>query len=361
MPFRELGPEIGGHVSETLKSFLWRRIPIATVLIGVGVWGMMAIWYRSPLDETLRSMLAAAYFIVCGIGARSVLMHSKKRFTLPIAYLCIITVISWWSSIDPSDLRDWAPDVAKRSLVTIKQDEIEALNVRSFNWTGPETGEARWENRYYKASDLRTIDLFVSYWSGPAIAHTIVSFGFADGRQLAFSIEIRRERGENYHPVAGFFKQYELAVVAADETDVVKVRTNRRDEDVYRYRIDVKPENALRLFRKYADLTQQLDRVPRFYNTLTTNCTTAPFAMIRDLERTDFPFDWRVLASGYVPDYLYDRGFIERSAPFPELRAKARITQVARDAEMSPDFSAAIRANTQRSDNIPVFRFGRSG
>ena len=330
-------------------------------LIALGIWGMLAIWFRSPWPETSRSLLAAAYFIALVIAAASVLVHSKKRFTLPIAYLCILSVIAWWSSIDPSDRRDWAADVARRSVVTIKKDEIEVINVRNFQWSGPETGEPRWETRYYKASELRTIDLFLSHWTGPSIAHTIVSFGFEDGRQLAFSVEIRRERGESYHPLAGFFKQYELAVVAAAAADIIKVRTNRRDEDVYRYRIDVKPENALRLFRQYADLTQSLDRMPQFYNTLTTNCTTAPFSMIRALEPQDFPWDWRVLASGHAPEYLYDRGFIERNGPFSELRAKARITQVARDAENHPDFSAAIRGQTQRSDNIPVFRFPRSG
>ena len=39
---------------------------------------------------------------------------------------------------------------------------------------------------------LRSLDLFLVYWMGPAIAHTIMSFGFEDGRYLDFSIELRR-------------------------------------------------------------------------------------------------------------------------------------------------------------------------
>ena len=44
---------------------------------------------------------------------------------------------------------------------------------------------------------LTGVDLFMSYWNGEEIAHTIVSFGFSDGQHLAFSIETRKEKGES--------------------------------------------------------------------------------------------------------------------------------------------------------------------
>ena len=88
------------------------------------------------------------------------------------------------------------------------------------------------ESRTYSLAHLTDVDLIMSYWGNEAIAHTIISFGFDTGPRLAFSIEIRKEREEAYSTIAGFFKQYELAIVAADERDVVRVRSNVRGEDV---------------------------------------------------------------------------------------------------------------------------------
>jgi hypothetical protein len=76
------------------------------------------------------------------------------------------------------------------------------------------------------------VDLIMSYWMGEAIAHTIISFGFDNGQRRAFSIETRKESDESFSSIAGFFEEYELAIVAADERDVVRVRSNIRGEDV---------------------------------------------------------------------------------------------------------------------------------
>ena len=46
--------------------------------------------------------------------------------------------------------------------------------------------------------------------------------------------------GEDYSAVKGFFKQFELTYVVADERDIVRLRTNyRQGEDVYLYRLSV--------------------------------------------------------------------------------------------------------------------------
>jgi hypothetical protein len=126
------------------------------------------------------------------------------------------------------------------------------------------------------------VDLIMSYWAGEAIAiaHTIVSFGFDDAAKLAISIETRKESHEVYTSVAGFFKQYELAVVAADERDVLRVRSNVRGEHVRIYRLRMTPANALVLPREYVQKANGLAQAPHFYNTLTSNCTNPVFDMI---------------------------------------------------------------------------------
>jgi hypothetical protein len=108
----------------------------------------------------------------------------------------------------------------------------------------------------------------------------------------------RKESDESYSSIAGFFKQYELAIVAADERDVVRVRSNVRDEDVRIYRLRMTPESARRLLREYLEEANELERTPRFYNTLTSNCRTLVFEMVRVIH-PGLPLDVRVILAGY--------------------------------------------------------------
>ena len=182
----------------------------------------------------------------------------------------------------------------------------------------------------------------MSYWMGPAIAHTLVSFGFADGRYLTFSIEIRKERGESFDGLAGFFKKYETVLIAADERDILRVRTNARGEDMWLYRLKMSPGTMRSLFMAYLKEGDELKRTPRFYNTLTANCTTIVFEMARHIS-PGLPLDWRLLASGYLDRYLYDIGALAGQGDFETLRRQAHITTKARAADKAEDYSNRIR------------------
>jgi hypothetical protein len=182
----------------------------------------------------------------------------------------------------------------------------------------------------------------MSYWMGGAIAHTIVSFGFDDGARLAFSSETRKESHEQFSSIAGFFKQYELAIVAADERDVVRVRSNIRGEDVRIYRLRMSPENAQILLREYLAKANELAARPRFYNTLTSNCTTLVVDMVRVIH-PGLPLDPRVISSGYLPDYAFAVGATDTSTSFEKLRELSRIHDKALSADADPNFSAKIR------------------
>jgi hypothetical protein len=172
-----------------------------------------------------------------------------------------------------------------------------------------------WEQRTYRLSRVTDVDLIMSYWMGKPIAHTIVIFGFDDGERLAFSIETREQRHQSYSSVARFFKQYELAIVAADERDVVRVRGNIRHEDVRFYRPRVTPGNAQRLRLVYLGKANDLARKPRFYSTLTSYCTTLVFDIARVIH-PGLPMDLRVILAGYLPNYAYDLGATDTSISF---------------------------------------------
>jgi Domain of unknown function (DUF4105) len=126
----------------------------------------------------------------------------------------------------------------------------------------------------YPVDELESADLITSYSGGDAIAHVFLTFGFRDGRHLAFSIETRRARGVKYSTVAGFFHHYELFYVVADERDLIGVRTDIRREQVYLYRLSLSPQLREGLFISYVDKVNQLASRPEWYNTVADNCTT---------------------------------------------------------------------------------------
>ena len=235
--------------------------------------------------------------------------------------------------------------------VTIDGERLTIHNIRNFDYRSETDFTPRWYDATFDLAQLESADLLASYWMGDAIAHIFVSFGFADGRHVAISVETRKERGESYSTLAGFFKQYELYYVVADERDLIRVRTNYRQprEDVYLYRAQVPRENVRRLFLDYVREINELKDHPAFYNTLTTNCTTAVLVHTR-VNPGSPPFSWKVLLSGYTPQYAYELGRLDTSLPFEKLRRRSRVNDRAQAADQDPEFSQPIR------DGLPGMR-----
>ena len=310
-------------------------------LLLAALWGGGALWYRLPLGEVGRGAAAAA-FVAAMLAA--ILMLWRRRPLLALAVLVPIwaVLLVWWATILPSNTRDWQPEVAHVARARIDGDVLTVENVRNFDWRSQADFDERWETRQYRISQLRGADLFLSYWAGESIAHAIVSFDFADSLPLAFSIEIRKEKGESYSSTAGFFKSYELAVIAADERDVVKVRSTVRGEDVRLFRLDMQRKTARGLLEEYVRLANDVDATPRWYNTLTANCTTMIFGMARRLDPR-IRLDWRILLPGKLPSFLLEHDFLSREVPLPDLIAAGRIGPRAAGPSPDPGFSARIR------------------
>lgn len=274
------------------------RAAWSLVLLLSSLWAVPALYFRLPLPPVGAGVVAAGWALLA-LAAMVLLWREDPARPVLVYGVAFVLLLGWWVRIAPSDARVWADDVARHLQARTDGSVVLLSNVRNFDWRSDTDYTQRWETRRVDLDRLRTVDMALSYWMGPAIAHTLVSFGFDDGQggvqQLAFSIEIRKERGESFSAIAGFFKQYELSLVAADERDILRVRTNVRGEDVYLYRVQLAPAAQRALFLAYLAEAQALARQPRFYDTLTANCTTIVYEMARRIVG-GLPLDWRLLA-----------------------------------------------------------------
>jgi hypothetical protein len=312
---------------------------LTVILLLAAAWCCAALYIDVPAAR-LRLPLAALF----AIAMVAAIFWKNRWVGRGVCVAGVVAVLIWWFSLAPSNARRWIPDVAQTAWAEIDGDRIVMHNVRYCDYRTETDYTARWERRSYSLAQLRGIDLFITYWGSPYIAHPILSFQFGDDAHLAFSIETRREVGEEYSAVLGFFRQYELTFIAADERDVIRLRTNyRKGEDVYLYRTTVPPEQARAILLNYLSSTNSLHTTPEWYNALTKNCTTDIRMQTKGtVAGGPMPWDYRILVSGLGDEMAYERGILAGALPFDELKRRAHINPVAHEAPEA-EFSRRIR------------------
>lgn len=251
-------------------------------------------------------------------------------------------VVAWFLLIPPSNNRDWQPDVALLPFAEVNGDRVTIHNVRNCDYLSETNYTVSYYDRVYDVAKLQSADLYVCCWGPPLIAHTMLSFGFEGGNYVCFSIEARKEKGEGFSAIKGFFRQFELIYVVGDERDLVRLRTNYRGESVYLYRLNGDIAVARQVFLGYMKQINRLKDQAEWYNAVTANCTT----LIRGLAKPyvkNARFDWRILANARVDEMAYERKSLDQTLPFAELKARSQITDRAKAADKDPAFSRRIR------------------
>jgi hypothetical protein len=314
------------------------------VIAALTGWGALVLFYLAPGSAAIRTALAWS-FAALGLITLGSLAVRRAHKPAAIAFaIGLSLVLLVWSSKKASNDRDWQPEVAVLPYATIDGDLVTVHNIRNFDYRTETDFTPAYYDRTFDLRRLDRVDLVASYWMGPAIAHLLLSFGFGD-EHLAISIEVRKERSEQYSSLAGFFRNYELVYVVADERDLIRLRTNYRKsppEDVYLFRVVGPAENGRRVFLEYMRDINELREHPRFYNTLTTNCTTMILAHTM-VNPGHLPYSWKILLSGYTPEYAYEMGRLDRSLSFEELKRRSHVNAAAEAADQAPDFSRRIR------------------
>jgi hypothetical protein len=333
-----------------MVKFLSRGL-LALAISAMMLWCVGVLYYAPLLPESWRAA-AAGLFVTLALLA-FLFLPRRGRTTIAAAVIFIVVVIAFLR-IPASNNRNWQADVARTPYATIQGDLITIHNIRNFDYRTESDFTERWDTRTYDLSKLDSANIIAVYWAGKSIAHIMVSFGFEDKDYLAVSIETRKEKGESYSTLAGFFRQYELYYVVADERDVVRVRTTFRQpqEDVYVYRVNGDLQSLRRFFLDYVNSINELHDRPSYYNTLTTNCTTSILFHTRMNPKSP-PMSWKILLSGYVPDYLYELGRLDTSKPFPELEKLSHVNARAHAADKDPAFSRRIREGLPTPAPLP--------
>jgi hypothetical protein len=333
---------LSGSISfATMKRFLrfLLLLPLWILAIGCALWAAGALWFDLPWAG-MGPPVAAGFLLATALMA---FRFRRMWLRLGSILLAFGIVLLWWRTLQPSQDREWQPDVDRTAWAEVHGDEVVFHNVRNFDYRSATDYTPRWETRTVRISQLTGIDMAINYWGSPWMAHPIVSFQFADAPPLCFSIETRREVGESYSAIGGFYRRFELVYIVADERDVLRVRTNyRKGEDVYLYRTRAPLEKVRERFFDYVKAANYVHSRPVWYNAITTNCTTTIRIQHSPSERP--PFDWRMLLNGKGDEMLFERGaLVSDGLAFPALKAQARINDAAQEADADPAFSERIR------------------
>lgn len=282
-------------------------------------------------------------------GAFAVFSRKKMLLWRGLALLAVavtavfaILLFIFNKSLPPAQA-DWEPEYAKTAYATIDGDNITVYNVRDFEWQNEHQAQQRWQTRHYKFSDLEGVDFYCVYWAGPMICHTMASFVFKQGPPLCFSIEARRKKDQSYSALGGLYRQYPLYYVVGSENDLVQLRSSHREgEDVHMFRLNIPKVKAQAFLYYYLEAINDLKRQPRWYNAINSNCTTNIVTQVQHVNGQQ-PFDWRLIANGYLPYRMHERGSIRGDLSVEQLMELSNLSKFTQKHQNRDDFSSYIR------------------
>lgn len=286
------------------------------------------------------------------------LSHAKRaRTRLPAALLAALVavvlfapgcrVLHWRNEVSlkqPSNHRDWIPGLDVLATAEFDGSEVTIHNIRNCHYLTEEDYVLDYYDKTFDLTKITSVDfIVVPFTEAPSLAHTMLSFGFQDRDYVVISVEARLEKGETYTPVKGSMQEMELMYVIGDERDLIELRTEHRDVDVYVYRAQVRPEEVRAMFVDMLKRANKLAKHPEFYDTITNNCTTNIVDHINKLKPNLITYSYQILLPGHSDRLAYDLGFLDRRVPFEELKRRAHVNARAHIFASRADFSQQIR------------------
>lgn len=300
--------------------------------------------------STTSSILLVAFVIVAGcsrVATQDSKLSLRERTLQPLSEL-LADAKQRVSGPEPSHHRLWRPDLMVLPFAEIENDRVHLHNIRDCEYRTEAEYDVRHFDRQVLLQDVRSVDfIVVPFKDTPSLAHTMLSFGFADGQHIVVSVEARLEQGESYSLVGGTADEYELMWVVGTERDLIRLRTDVRKVDVYLYPARVTPDQAQRVFLAAVGRVNEIARTPEFYQVFTNNCTTNIVDLLNSLRPGTIPADVRVVLPGHSDRLAYELGLLAAEGPFEQIKQASRINTLAQLHSASPNFSAAIRCKPE--------------
>lgn len=268
------------------------------------------------------------------------------RIGLFLVLALLVSSLTWALLTRPSLERDWITEHARLPEAVFAGDQVLIRGVRDFRSHQEAPADTAYFDRTYDLSQVESLWFVLSVfhqddWRGPA--HSMLSFGFADGKFLVVSVEARKEVGESYSAWKGLFRKYELIYVVGTEEDLVLTRAVYRPDDVYIYPVEATPDKIRDLLVSMLQKANQLRLRPEFYNTLTTNCTSCLRDHANTIAPGRIPASWKVLLPGYSDELMQDLGLLAGGLTVEEARSRFWVNERAELYQGEPDFSGWLR------------------
>lgn len=259
----------------------------------------------------------------------------------------------------PTNDRSWSPDQQLLPFAEFHDDSITVRNIRNFSYESRDSYTPSYYDRTIHLAEIESVDYIVEPLASIAAAHTLLSFGLTDGSFIAISVEIRKEQGEEFSPLMGIFREYELMYVVVDERDALGLRAVHRENPVYIYPTIATPRMAQQLFVDMMRRATELKSTPEFYNTFTNTCATNIADHINTIVPGRVGWDYRLLLPKDSDVLAQELGLLKGSGALETLRENHLATEAIQEHIEAEEFSTLIRrelpgfATTDSDQSLP--------
>ena len=254
-----------------------------------------------------------------------------------------MVLILYFINISATNNKDWDAEVARLPLIKKEGNLLTVKDFRHFDYQTIPIQE-RYENKEFDLNKLQGTDLVISYWDDyRAISHTFIIFRFSDHQNLAISLEVRKEKGEAYHPLKGMFKHYELFYVFGDERDLLSLRTKVRQEQTFLYPMNLTVEHSKLFLLDIVKTTNSLHESPQFYHSIGRNCTTGMVDHLNKIHDFNIPLGKKIILNGISDYYAYQLNGIPTDLPFDVLKSSCYVSKMVNRLPLDENFSQKLR------------------
>lgn len=270
---------------------------------------------------------------------------SSKRWWIWLGLVALALAIFFVSARQPSNTRNWEAEFAVQPTIFIKDNLITINNIRDWRYSDSEIISNNYISRTYDVNKLNRMWFVLEpfgKWDG--IAHTYFVFDFEDQDPLVFSIEARREEDEVYSAFTGLFKKFETIYLWGTEADFTAGRAVYKKNNLYMFPLRTSDNFEKKLFLELAQETLKLQDHPKFYNTLTSNCTNNLADFANNVKKGTIPFHYARFLTGYAGDLLYDLDYIPHDKPYEEIKKEYHINDLVEQYYQDSNFSEKLRA-----------------